>query len=186
MMNKLMVAAAAVSVMLVAGSPAYADSASPALAASKNRVTHRIDLRLAALHRFGTALGNAEKVQPAHRAALNGLISEQTAELTALRTKVAGETSTDAVKADATSMVDDFRVFLLTEPKVRLTAVIDTELAVAAALGDKADGVEKSLSGEVDTLLAIQPGPDRDAIEAGLKPVRQAAHTARTQLKSLK
>jgi len=82
-------------------------------------------------------------------------------------------------------MVDDLRVFVLTGPKVRLTAAIDTELAAAAALGDKADPVEKSLAGQVDTLLAIEPGPDRDAITAGLKPVRQAAHTARNQLRSL-
>jgi hypothetical protein len=185
MLKKFVVATVALAVLLVAGSPAYADSATTALTAGKKRVTARIDLRLAALHRFGTTLSNADKVQPAHRATLNNLISEQTAELQALRAKVAGEKSTDAVKADATSMVDDFRVFLLTGPKVRLTAAIDTELAVAAALGDKADTVAKSLSGQVDTLLAIRPGPDRDAIVAGLKPVRQAAHTAQTQLKSL-
>jgi hypothetical protein len=185
MRKRLTVLVTALSVLLAGGTPAYADSATSGLAAGKKRVTSRIDLRLATLHRLGTTLSEAGKVQPAHRAALNSLIGEQTAGLEALRTKVAGESSADAVKADATSMVDDYRVFILTGPKVRLTAAIDTELAVAAALGDRADSVKKALSGQVDTLLAIKPGPDRNAITADLQPVRQAAKTARAQLKSL-
>jgi len=177
------IATTALSVGLVTGAPAIADVKARPLAVVKKAVTDRIDKRLAALEKFGATLGKAEKVQSAHRATLTALIGDQTSGLTALKTKVAGETTAEAVKTDAKSMVNDFRVFVLTGPKVRLTAAIDTELAVAAKLGDKGDAAEKTLAGQVDKLLAIQPGPDGDAIRDQVKPVRAAAHTARTELK---
>jgi hypothetical protein len=46
--------------------------------------------------------------------------------------------------------------------------------------------VTKSLTGQVDKLLAVQPGPDGDAIRAQVRPIREAARGARTTLRSLK
>ncbi len=175
----------------VAGPASAAPAASSAvtvksLDVAKKAVTARIDLRLAALTKFSTALGQAKQVQSGHRATLTALLKEQTTDLTTLRGKVGGETTGAAVKADATAMVDDFRVFILTGPKVRLTAAIDTELVVAGKLGAKADPVKAGLDGKVDTLLAIKPGPDGDAIRAQVKTIRDAAKSARTTLKSLR
>jgi hypothetical protein len=185
------VTTAALAVALVAGAPAQA--AERPLDKVKTVVTARIDKRLAALKRFDTTLGKAARVQSAHRATLARLIDDQTAGLTALRTKVAGETTAAAVKADAQSMVNDFRVFILTGPKVRLTAAIDAELAVVDKLDDRSDvdqaklkSVTTSVNGQVDKLLAIQPGPDGDAIRAQVRPIREAARSARTTLRSLK
>ena len=45
-----------------------------------------------------------------------------------------GRATAAAVKVDAQSMVFDYRVFVLTGPKVRLTAAVDTELAAVAKL----------------------------------------------------
>ncbi|BFU46882.1 hypothetical protein [Krasilnikovia sp. MM14-A1004] len=189
----VVVGAAALAVTLVAGAPARADVADKPLDKAKTVVTARIDKRLAALQRFDATLGKHGKVQAGHRATLDKLIDDQRAGLTALRTKVAGENTAAAVKADAQSMVNDFRVFILTGPKVRLTAAIDTELAVAAKLDGrsgvdqgKVDEVQQSLAGQVDKLLAIAPGPDGDAIRGQVQPIREAARSARTTLKSLK
>ena len=44
----------------------------------------------------------------------------------------------------------------------------------------------RSRSTGVDTLLAIKPSPDGDAVRAEVKPIREAARSARQQLKSLK
>jgi hypothetical protein len=167
------------------------DVAGPASAAkpldvAKKAVTARIDLRLAALKKFSVTLSQAKQVQSGHRATLTALIKEQTTDLTTLRGKVGGETTGAAVKTDATAMIDDFRVFILTGPKVRLTAAIDTELVVAGKLGTKANPVKDSLTGKVDTLLAIKPSPDGDAIRAQVKTIRDAAKSARTSLKSLR
>jgi hypothetical protein len=182
-----LLATAVLGVTLAVAAPAAAAPAAPkSLDVAKKAVEARIDLRLAALKKFSAALEEAKQVQSGHRSTLDALIKEQTTDLTTLRGKVGGETTGAAVKADATAMVDDFRVFILTGPKVRLTAAIDTELVVAGKLGSSADPVENSLDGKVDTLLAIKPGPDGDAIRAQVKTIRDAAKNARTQLKALR
>jgi hypothetical protein len=164
-----------------------ASAAAPkSLDAAKKAVTDRIDLRLAALKKFSGVLADAKQVQSGHRATLTALIGEQTTDLTALKGKVGTETTRAAVKADAKAMVDDFRVFILTGPKVRLTAAIDTEQVVAGKLGAPAASIDSGLNGKVGTLLAIKPGPEGDAIRAQVKTVRDAAKSARTALKALR
>ena len=180
------IATAVLATALGLAGPAAAAPAVKPLDVAKKAVTARIDLRLAALGRFSVTLSQAKQVQSGHRATLTALIKEQTTDLTALRGKVGGETTGAAVKTDAKAMVDDFRVFILTGPKVRLTAAIDTEQVVAGKLGAKADPVKNGLDGRVDTLLAIKPGPDGDAIRAQVKTIRDAAKSARTSLKSLR
>lgn len=189
------------SVALVAGTAGAAaaePSARPSvraatLDAAKDAVASRIDQRLAALQKMETGLAAAKQVQAAHRDTLAKLITDQRAGLTALKTKVQGETTGAALRDDAQTMVTGYRVFVLTGPKVRLTAAVDTELAVIAKLRTmpgadtaKLDAVEATLKGKVDALLAIRPGPDADAIKSQLQPVRAAAKTAHTDLKALR
>jgi hypothetical protein len=185
------VATTVVATAFVGGTPVWA--AAKPLDTVKKVVTERIDKRLDALKKFSTTLGQAKQVQSGHRATLTGLIQSQTTGLTALRIKVSQETTAAAVKSDAKSMIDDYRVFILTGPKVRLTAAIDTELVVVDKLRErktvdaaKLDAVDKSLDGQVATLLAFKPGPDGDAIRAEVKTVRTTAKDARTSLKSLR
>ncbi|MEV0560166.1 hypothetical protein [Dactylosporangium sp. NPDC050588] len=163
------------------------------LEGAKTAVAGRIDKRLDALKKFETNLAGAKQVQSGHRDTLTKLIADQRTGLTALRTKVQGETTAAAVKADAQSMVFDYRVFVLTGPKVRLTAAIDTELAVIAAMRSrpgadtaKLDAVEATLKGKVDALLALKPGSDGDALRSQVQPVRAAAKSAHASLKALR
>jgi hypothetical protein len=187
------VAVAALGVALVASAPASAAPTDRGVDAVKKAVTTRIDKRLAALKKFDSALAGAKQVQAAHRSTLDSLIDDQTAGLTTLRAKVQQETTRAALKTDAKDMVQDYRVFLLTGPKVRLTAAIDTELAVADKLRDrknvdttKLGAVATSLAGKVDTLLALKPGPDGDAIKASVQTIRKSAKDARATLKSIR
>ena len=187
-MNRILrtavLAVAALTCTTLAAAPAVAAPSERGVDAVQKAVTTRIDKRLDALKKFGTTLAEAKHVQPAHRETLTKLLEEQTAGLTDLRTRVQSETTREALKADARSMVTDYRVFLLTGPKVRLTVAIDTELAAAGKLN--ADDVKKALAGQVDALLAIKPGPDADAIRTAVKPVRTAAKEARADLKALR
>jgi hypothetical protein len=200
--------------LVVATTPAQAAD-DPALTRVKNEVIRRIDLRLAALKRYDTAIGEAEHLTDGHEQTLDDLIAGDISALSALRTKVAGETTREAVRADATSMVRDYRIFLLVRPKVRLTIAGDREAAAiarlqaahgkladlvadakaggkdtAAAEQDLADmrvAIDKArngLAGQLDTLLAIQPGPDGDAIRGEVSGVRQALGTARGDLRN--
>ncbi|MBM2618241.1 hypothetical protein JIG36_22025 [Actinoplanes sp. LDG1-06] len=149
-------------------------------AGSKRSVAERVDRRLKALERFDATIEKAKNLQPAHKEALGKLVDEQKSGLTALRDK----TGKDAAR----SVVVDFRVFILTGPKVRLATAIDAELAAAAELDDRegAAKVEKILNGQVDALLAIKPGPDAAAIKKQIEPIRTAAKEARTTLKALR
>lgn len=188
-MNRIALTSVVAGAVLAAalGAPGPAHAAAPkSLDVAKKAVTARIDLRLAALSKFSDALAGAKQVQSGHRSTLTALINEQRTDLTALKTKVGGESTAPAVKADAKAMVDDFRVFILTGPKVRLTAAIDTEQVIAGKLGEKAAPIKTGLDGKVDTLLAIKPGTDGDAIRAQVKTIRDAAKNARTELKSLR
>ncbi|MFI5907370.1 hypothetical protein [Dactylosporangium sp. NPDC051541] len=168
---------------LTLAAPAHA---APTLDSAKQAVSARIDKRLAALEQFDSTIGRAGQLTAAHKDTLTKLVADQRGGLTALKTKVQGETTAAALKADARSMVDDYRVFMLTGPKVRLTAAIDTELAVAGKLGAGADAVKQSLNGQADKLLAVKPGPDAEAIKAAVTPVRAAAKQAHTDLKALR
>jgi hypothetical protein len=168
-MRRTIIALASI-VAVAAGSLAIA---SPALAADKGvdavkaAVTNRINLRLTALQRDTTVIGAAKNLSPDHRTTLQNLVNQDTSGLTALKAKVAGETTLDALKADATSMVDDYRVFILVGPKVRLTRAGDAELAVTAKLRtvhDKlAELVAKAKAAGTDTSAAEQELADMSA-----------------------
>ena len=166
-MRKLLLIAlalAATGVVAVA-SPAYADE--PTLASAKAELTRRIDLRLAALKRDDAALVAAKHLTDAHETTLRALVAQDTTGLTALKTKVAGETTAAALRADAASMVNDYRVFLLVGPKVRLTIAGDAEqdgITRAQTAHDKlVDLVAKAKAGGKDTTAAEQDLVDMQA-----------------------
>lgn len=119
-------AAVATAGLLAVGAPANAD-ATTAVGTAKVAVVKRIDMRLAALARFDATVTSSRHMADAHRSTLHSLISQDTSGLTALRTKVNGETTLAALKADAISMVTEFRVYMLVGPKVRLTSAGDAE-----------------------------------------------------------
>ena len=205
------VGVAALLALTVAGPAQAADDR---LDAAKRITTARIDGRLAFLRALSLAVNNARALTSAHKSTLSTLIATDQTDLSALKTKVAGETTVEAVKDDATHMVNDFRVYLLVGPKVRLVVAADNGAAVASKLAqirdrlaaalDKAaaNGTDvtdarakladldtklaaanQALAGQADAALAIQPGPDGDAIRAALAPIRQNIHTAREDLR---
>jgi hypothetical protein len=183
-----------------------ADNAS--LTKDQAAVTARITARLTTLANDQTTVAGAKDLTSADSAALNTLLSADVSGLTALKAKVATETTDAAVHADAVTMVDSYRVYMLVDPKVRLTRVLDAEADVATRLAQVHTALAAKLAADPDdntpanqallsdiatqiaadqaadsgqdaALAAIQPGPDDQAIEASVKTVRDAAKTAR-------
>ncbi|WP_191843955.1 hypothetical protein [Catellatospora chokoriensis] len=185
------------------------------LANAKKLTTVRIDGRLALLRAEGVAIRNAARLTDAHQAALQKTLDADIAGLTELRAKVAAETTLEAVRVDARSMVEDYRVYLLVRPQVHLTLAADVESAALTRLrtlhgklaeavtaaksagkdvGDaeaklahlksELDAMESALSGLVEDLLAVQPGPDATAIKAKTTAARADVRTARTHLRA--
>ena len=156
--------AAALAGALFVATPAQAADDLPALKAA---LTARIDLRLAALAKDTAAITAAKHLTDSDKSTLTSLISADTAAMNSLKTKVAGETAAAALKADATSMVDDYRIFILVGPKVRLSIAGDAEQAAIAKLQtvhDKlSDLVAKAKAAGKDTTGAEQSLADMAA-----------------------
>lgn len=169
-----LIAAVGVAGVAIGGGPAQA--AEPSLTVLKADVTKRIDLRLAALAKDTVAINGAKHLAAADKATLTSLDSQDTAAMTALRTKVAGETTAAAIKADATSMVDDYRIFILVGPKVRLTIAGDAEHDAIARLQTAHD----KLAGLVAKAKAA--GQDTAAAEQNLADMATAITKATTDI----
>ncbi|WP_027342423.1 hypothetical protein [Hamadaea tsunoensis] len=165
MIKKLALVVAAVALVGSAAAPAYAD-APAGLDAAKKLVTARIDGRLATLRADGALIRDAAHLTAAHKSTLQAQLDKDTAGLTALKAKVAGETAADALKADAQSMVNDYRVYILFGPQVRLTAAADVEAATDARLKTVADKLQQAID------AAKAKGTDTSAAEAKLADLR--------------
>lgn len=184
-----------------------------ALQKAKDTVTAGITGRLEAIQDMQTRLAAFKDVSSDHVATLTTLLSQDATGLTALKAKVAGETTADAVRADGKAMVDDYRIYLLVEPKVHLVNALSVEadavaklhkvhdaladrLAKNTALDTQANkdlltdmnnqisAADALLDGKIATVLAIQPGPDAKSIVGMVKQVSSAAHSARDDLRN--
>lgn len=204
-------AAVAVGAAAMPADAATADSPA-ALTKAKTTVTDGITDRLTDLGKMQTALAAYKDVSDTTRSSLSQLLASDVSGLTALKTKVAGETTEAAVRADGKAMVDDYRVYILVAPKVHLTHAMDVETAAAARLvkvhDELADRLAKDpaadtqankdlladmttaiqsadsgVDGKDAALLALQPGPDGKALTASVKAVSDAAKGARDDIK---
>jgi hypothetical protein len=214
MFGRIIVSAMA-TVALTAGvaAPAAAADITP-LEAAKRITVARIDGRLAALKVEQAAVRNASRLTDAHRSALDAILGHDLQGLTALKAKVQAETTLEAIKADTQSMINDYRVYLLVGPQVRMTMAADVEaaagrtlekaydtLAAAIETAEKAgkdvaaakaklaemrahlDNAKSTLDGVADGLLAVQPGPDADAIRAQVSAANTKIKTTRGELR---
>jgi hypothetical protein len=152
-------AVAAISSLALVAPPAPADAR---LDAAKKVVIARIDGRLAALKAHSVTVQNAKHLSSSHKSTLAGLIAADQSGLSALRTKVTGETTLAAVKADDQHMVQDFRIYILVGPKVRLTVAADAESAAIPELRKAADALSAAIA------AAKQAGKDTTKAEANL------------------
>lgn len=133
--------------LLASGTPAGAATPAPqTLQSAKTLVDSRVDGRLHTLAALKTAVDAATHLSTGHRSTLAGLISSDTAGLTALRAKVDAETTIQAVRTDERSMVDDYRIYLLVVPKVRFTVASDAELADAGKLQGARDKLAAAIA----------------------------------------
>jgi hypothetical protein len=209
--------AAAVGAVFAVGAaalPAHAATADSGagLTKAKAAVTDGITDRLTTLGNLQTSLTAYKDLPDAARGTLSQVIASDISGLTALKAKVAGETTEAAVRADGKAMVDDYRVYLLVVPKVHLTHVLDVENAAAArlvkvhdALADRlakdpaadtqankdllADmsaaiqAADTGVDGKDAALLALQPSPDGKGLTAAVKEASGPAKAARDELK---
>jgi hypothetical protein len=201
------VLAAAILAGTLVATPAYADEGVPRL---KTELTRRLDLRLTALDRWDRVVEGSQRLTAEHKSALNGIIDENRTELTALKSEIAADDTLAELRAHAEEMVYQHRIFLLVGPQVRLTIAGDGQAkllqrlrtlhgtltqkvadagndpAAVTNLGEMDAALDRAeaKAGEVDSVLAIQPGPDGDAIRTAVGAVRTDLGAVRTELKT--
>jgi len=195
-----------------AAMPAQAADGTVSLQKAKDTVTAGIIGRLSTIKDLQTRLASFKDVGDANETTLSTLLAQDATGLTALKTKVAGETTVAAVKADGKSMVDDYRIYLLVAPKVHLVNALSVEAdavtrlrkvhdALAdrlakdaqadtqankdllADLASEVTAADTAIDGKIAAVLALQPGPDGKAITAQVKAISSSAHDARNDLR---
>ena len=171
----------------------------------------RLQGRLATLHALSVAVSDSKYLTSSEQSTLANQIASDISGLTALQTKAGSETTAAAVRTDETAMVDDYRVYMVMAPQVRLTEALSAESDAATtlqkayvALSDllaKQSGsgtaqqksqladlqtqitaAQAAIGNEISVELAVQPGPDASAIQSALAPVRSATKTAHGDL----
>ncbi len=102
------------------------------IAAGEREITRR----LTTLNTLASKINGATKLSASDKATLLSEVNTEIGGLTALKAKLAAETTFAGAKADANSIHTDYRVYALVVPKVQLLRVADDQLVVEAKLTD--------------------------------------------------
>lgn len=95
-----------------------------------------IERRLTALNAAAKVITQTEKLSQSDRQTLTDEISSTVAGLTALKTKLDADTTLTSARADAKSILTQYRVYALVLPKVRLVKVADGQIALEAKFSE--------------------------------------------------
>lgn len=178
-----LLALSAAAVLVAGAAPAATAAATPTppppgagLDVWKTAVVARIDLRLATLSALKLAVNGATNLTGGDRSTLSTLVAADASGLGTLKTKTNAETTIAAVKDDARSMIQDYRVYLLVVPKVRFAIAGDTEATVITNLRDVHDKLAS-----VAAQLAAQ-GKDTSTETAQLADMSGKLDAARSAL----
>lgn len=142
---------------------------------AKERCTSAIDRRLTTLSQLADRARDSEPLTDAHEATVLATTAQQTQGLTGLRADVQAATTAAALADACRKVVPDYRVYVLTRPKVHSTIAADTITAAAARL----DSAVAALQQAADAAEAA--GRDVTAAQAEIDAVRAGAGAARDQ-----
>jgi len=134
-----------------------------------------ITRRLTSLNAAVTAVGKTTKLTASDKTTLTSQLQAEISGLTALKTKLDAETTLDGARADVQSIFDDYRVFALMLPKVRLIVVDDNFLAV----GDAFNTLALNLGSKINTAKAA--GKDVTSVQATLTDMEAKLGDAHTK-----
>lgn len=142
------------------------DTQQVVLEKAKSLASGAITRRLLALRDLITAAKSITRLTEAERAALTNQLQDQVNGLTTLNAKIQGDPDPATVRADASRIVTDYRVYVLTIPKARGLVAVDIELMAADRLGKLAD----RLAAAIDQAAA--KGKDTTTAQTDLAALR--------------
>lgn len=90
----------------------------------KERAGKMIENRLTSLNNILTRIQSDRKLTSEDKTSLTQQVNDMITKLNALKTKISADTDVETAKTDTKSIVNDYRVFAMFEPKIRLLIVI--------------------------------------------------------------
>lgn len=112
----------------------------------KTRGDQEISRRLSELNKLTALVSSAVKLSASDKSALTSEIANAVNGLTSLKTTLDNETTLDAAKTDAQSIVTEYRVYALVVPKVHLLKIADDQMVASAKLTDAATKLQTRLT----------------------------------------
>lgn len=178
-------------VALVAVSPVFAAASlttaqQDRLTVIKTRGDQEISRRLSELSKLTAVINNATKLTASDKSALSSEISGAVSGLTALKTTLDNETTLDAARTDAQSILTEYRVFALVMPKVHLLKIADDQVAAATKLSDAAIKLQtrlKSLKTSGKDVTALQA--TLDDMTTNIASAQKISSTIQSSISSL-
>lgn len=136
------------------------------LEAAKSVASAAITRRVLALRDLVTAAKSITRLAEADRTTLTNQLQDQVNGLTTLNAKIQGDPDPATVRADASRIVTDYRVYVLTIPKARGMVAADIELNAADRLSKLADRLATTID------QAEAKGKDTAEAKTGLTSLR--------------
>jgi hypothetical protein len=93
----------------------------------------KIDLRLNSLHELEARINAMIHISGDNKSSLSAMIQSQIDALTNLKAKINADTDPAVLKADMKSITNSYRIFMLVEPKARITAAADRALELGTS-----------------------------------------------------
>lgn len=145
----------------------------------KEKAASEIDKRIESLQKLSERLAKIKLLPADVLASIQASITAEIAQLTDLKAKIAADTSTTTIKADAQSITKANRVYLLVEPKARIAAAASRIDAVVAQLTTLAGKLQARITAAetagVDVSAAVSAMTDLNAKLADAKTQADAA-----------
>lgn len=132
--------------------------------------------RFTTLDRLTAGIGQAKTLTDTHRTALLAIIARTRTGLTALRSTIDADATVAALRADLPKIAQDYRVYLLVAPQVRLTRAADAGAAAVTRL----NAVAARLQARIDRQRAA--GKDVTAAQAALADLERNTALAAAQV----
>lgn len=134
-----------------------------------------IDRRVQALTELLSRVGSMGQVSAQFKASLTSAVQNQIDAFTALKAKIAADTSTTTLKEDIKSITDSYRVFALIIPQGRIAAEADRIVNIATMLG----GLGPKLQARISSVQSA--GVDTTALSAALADLQTQISNASSQ-----
>jgi hypothetical protein len=143
-----------------------------ALASAKQACETAIDNRLQRISILQGLISSSKTVTSDHASTLGSQLTSAQNGLTALKTKIEGDTDATTLRADCRSIVDDYRIYVLVSPKVREVLVSDLETNIAARLTTIAGKIQSAIDD------AKAKGKDTTTAQSDLDQMKSAISAA--------